>query len=382
MSIKRYLAILAVVLLLISIYSITCKPSSDGTPSLAVTLTAVSSLPILHNEVDFELTRIEIPWQGPATDLLGFTLPIQVGDVDNDGRNEIAMNLPALDKVSQPDWEKESNFFSIGVSKLFEWNDNAYVFDSFPHVRSRTYHYPVSRTGSMAIVAWDGDTNLVVGTSPWRTNRYGVLRIADLAENHLCYETICLGAVCRLDPVEIDGRPMLFASTWSNYNDVLPQPDLEECPNYIDMVQAGEDARSLVVIEKVEDQFSFESFDAGLNDTLLISHLPDESSDLYYLSGRWTAEGTSITTQVWQGETFVPVKNILDDSTSYILDVKPSDLNGDELLELIVLHGDNDTAHRDHRVYYEYVRDVHLDIYHWVNDEYRLSWSYALATPV
>ncbi len=381
------------ILLLVSSCSTAMSPG-EANPSISITTTTADYPSALHSGVDFEFKRIEIPWRGPATDMLGFALPMQVGDVDNDGENELLIDLPALDGVSQPYWlESETGAQYAGLPKQFGWHNGDYILEGFPHIETKLPQFTARSMSSIAVVNWNGETSLVIGTSPYRSNRYGMLTFVTLAdtESRLLFETICLGAVYRIDPIKIDDKLVLFVSTWSNYQQLIGRRDLEKCANYPDIVQAakenqttlaGTGARSLIVVEKEENQFSFDVFESGFSDTLAIAYLPSQSGSLYRLSASWSAEGTAIETYMWQEGAFVPATKLLGNLDTYVLAVKPSDLNGDGLLELVVLHGSNNTGYKNHRIYYDCVHDAYLDIYRWENNEYKLAWSYALTPSV
>jgi hypothetical protein len=237
----------------------------------------------------------------------------------------------------------------------------------------------------MAVVTWGDGPILAVGTSPWRTNRYGSLSFVDATgtEARLLWETICLGAVYRLEAVEIADVDLVAASTWSNYVEILPQPDLEACPTYGDMVQGGEGSRALVLVEKTGDQFSTKAFPAGTSDTLLVGQLPNASGEVYWLSADWTADSPSVTVKMWQEDTFVPVDGFWDYAGGRVLAVEPADLDGDGVRELAMLwRPDARVDGVTRKVPDLSLRDVHLDIYRWEEGSYRLEWRHLLERPV
>lgn len=332
----------------------------------------------------FKLLRIEIPWRGPPladVDTFGFSLPIGVGDVDRDGRNEVLVHLLALDGAALS-CSKTMPALRV-LPWQFEWREDRYVLEEVPCIRSSLPPFTVRWTGQVSVVDWGDRTIFLIGANPTRANRYGALTMIDLDDwKRTFHETLCFGAVYRLDPVVLDGEPAVFASSVSNYRRLIGRPDLKACPNYEDIVRAGPAARNLVLVQRETNRFSFQIIASDSNDTLLISRLPDKSGALYYLATNRDEAGDSLVVKVWQNDdsAFVPVEKLIEDWDTYLLAIKGVDLDGDGLFELAILHstnkhiGRNDLRSRG-------VQDVRLTVYHWTPGGYQQEWEHFLDDP-
>jgi len=367
---------------------VTAKPGVSETPAatLTATVTVVQQpveliMPVVERSfVISKVTKLEVPWLGPIVDVWGSTLPMLVGDIDRDTRNELLISLPALDyDPTNKSYDPDILNTEQASVKAFVWDGTDYVLEHLLPVEQNPHFLDIAQTSSMALMDWDGERVLIVGSSPWRTNQNGYLSIVTLRDNvtQSLLETLCLGSVYHLSPVELDGVSTLFVSSATNYDALVPNSEISSCQEREEIFVEAKTA--MVMVNRKSSGFIPTLFEQE-GYTLLLERLPSVLGELYYIVSDWSGETPVLHLQVWQDHNFSPTDILPDYNDKYVVQMKTADVSGDELDEVLVLWGPK-TYRLKSRSRFRSLRDMYLDIYQWQGNRYHLVWRHELSVP-
>jgi hypothetical protein len=365
------------------------KPAVADTPIVTLTATdtatpqpATLTMPVIEQSfVISQVTRLEVPWLGPVVDVLGFTLPMLVGDIDGDARNELLISLSALDyDPASQSYDPDILITEQGSVKAFAWDGADYVLEHLLPVEQNPHFLDIAQTSSMALLDWDGERVLIVGSSRGGINQNGYLSIVTLRDNvtQSLLETLCLGSVYHLSPVELDGALTLFVSSTSNYDTLISNPELALCQEHEGVFVQTKIA--MVMLNREPSGFVATLIEPE-GYTLLLERLPDAQGELYHIVSDWSGETPVLRLRVWQDHNFSPTDILPDYRDKYVVQMKTADVNGDGLEEVLVFWGLTTYRPKSRWNFYT-VRDMHLDIYQWQSHRYQLVWRHELSVPV